>query len=96
MQTVTKEMLVMEVANDTRYSQGMVYAILDSICNSIGEHVSHGRRVQINEFGSFKPKHRRPRIGRNPRTGEAVPIPARTLPVFEPSKKLKETVGQHS
>lgn len=94
MDTITKEMLVSEVANDTRYSRGMVSNILDSLITNISFQISRGNKVQLNGFGTFKPKKRNARIGRNPHTGEAVPIPARILPAFEPGKGLKNLISQ--
>ncbi len=56
--------------------------------------MAEGERVQIVGFGSFETKTRAERIGRNPRTGEEVPIPAATVPLFKPGKALKDAVDQ--
>ena len=51
-----------------------------------------GMRVQITGFGTFEAKHRKARMGRNPRTGEAIEIAATTTPGFRPGKGLKDAV----
>ncbi len=51
-----------------------------------------GGRIEIRGFGSFSLSYRPPRVGRNPRTGETVAIPARYVPHFKPGKELRERV----
>jgi integration host factor subunit beta len=51
-------------------------------------------RIEIRGFGSFVSKHHRARTGRNPRTGEAIPVPAKRLPFFKVGKELKERVDR--
>ncbi len=53
-----------------------------------------GNRVQLSGFGIFEVKTREARTGRNPRTKQAIEIPASTAPVFKPSKTLKEQVAK--
>ena len=53
-----------------------------------------GEKVQLAGFGSFEVKIREARVGRNPRTNEAMEIPASKAPVFKPSKTLKDAVGK--
>ena len=58
--------------------------------------LSYGERIEIRGFGSFSLNHRPPRIGRNPRTGEAAPISGKYAPHFKPGKELRERVNtQH-
>jgi integration host factor subunit beta len=66
-----------------------VKAILDALSNAIFQ----GERIEIRGFGSFSLNHRLPRQGRNPRTGEVVPVPARRLPQFKAGKDLRERVS---
>ena len=49
-------------------------------------------RIEIRGFGSFVSKHYRARTGRNPRTGESIPVPAKRLPIFKVGKELRERV----
>jgi len=65
-----------------------VKAVLDSMADAL----AHGQRIEIRGFGSFSLHYRAPRTGRNPRTGEAVALPARYTPHFKPGKELRERV----
>jgi integration host factor subunit alpha len=60
--------------------------IVDLILDQIRDALVQGDSVLISGFGTFKVRKRRPRIGRNPRTGRAVPIAASSRPVFRPSR----------
>src|SRR5262249_5088140 len=52
-----------------------------------------GDKIEIRGFGSFRTRQRRGRIGRNPKTGEKVEVPAKKIPFFKPSKELKDFVN---
>ena len=52
-----------------------------------------GERIEVRGFGSFSLHHRKPRIGRNPKTGESVALPAKHVPHFKPGKELRERVN---
>ena len=65
-----------------------VKIILDALSSALAQ----GKRIEIRGFGSFSLNHRRPRQGRNPRTGEIVPVPAKRLPQFKAGKDLRERV----
>lgn len=56
--------------------------------------LSTGDRIEIRGFGSFSLHYRSPRIGRNPRTGEAVSLPAKYVPHFKPGKMMRERVDK--
>lgn len=60
---------------------------------AIGECLAAGRRIEIRDFGSFGLNLRPPRVGRNPRSGELVPVPAKRGPRFKPGKELRERVN---
>ena len=51
-------------------------------------------RVEVRGFGSFCLHHRRARLGRNPKTGESLPEPAKAIPHFKPGKALREAVNE--
>lgn len=57
------------------------------------EALAHGERIEIRGFGSFSLHYRAPRIGRNPKTGESVPLTAKHVPHFKPGKELREQVN---
>ena len=71
-------------------TERVVNALLDTVTASL----SKGEKVQISGFGIFETKEREARVGRNPRTKEAVQIPATRTPTFKPSKLLKDIVGK--
>ncbi len=55
--------------------------------------LSEGQRIEIRGFGSFSLHYRPPRTGRNPKTGESVPLPGKHVPHFKPGKELRECVN---
>ncbi|MDY8109613.1 integration host factor subunit alpha [Fulvimarina sp. 2208YS6-2-32] len=69
-------------------SASLVEMILEEICDTI----SRGESVKISSFGSFLVRDKNERIGRNPKTGEEVPISPRKVTVFKPSNVLKERI----
>jgi integration host factor subunit beta len=62
------------------------------ILDAMSEALSHGERIEIRRFGSFGLNYRPPRMGRNPKTGEKVKVPAKYMPHFKPGKELRERV----
>jgi integration host factor subunit beta len=60
---------------------------------SIIDALQKGDKIEIRGFGSFRTRQRRGRIGRNPKTGEKVEVPAKKIPFFKPSKELKDFVN---
>ena len=71
-----------------------VEASVNLILAAIAETLAANNRVEIRGFGVFGLNHRPPRIGRNPKTGDSVRIPAQLMPHFRPGKELRERVGQ--
>jgi integration host factor subunit beta len=65
-----------------------------TIIDQLGRSLSEGERIEIRGFGSFSLHRRAARIGRNPRTGEAVALPVKYVPHFKPGKALRERVDQ--
>ena len=59
----------------------------------ISDLLIEGEHLEIRGFGTFKVKERKERMARNPRTGDAVPVPSRRVPVFKVSKMLKDRVA---
>jgi integration host factor subunit beta len=66
-----------------------VKVILDTISTML----SHGERIEIRGFGSFGLNYRPPRLGRNPKTGDTVKVPAKYNPHFKSGKELRERVN---
>lgn len=69
--------------------EGAVKMILDMMSDSL----SQGERIEIRGFGSFSLHYRAPRVGRNPKTGDAVTLDAKYVPHFKPGKELRERVN---
>lgn len=66
---------------------------VEVILQTMADALVHQRRIEIRGFGSFAIAQRPSRLGRNPRSGEAVSIPERRVPQFRPGKALREGVG---
>ncbi len=66
-----------------------VKTMLDHMTDAL----STGERIEIRGFGSFSLHYRAPRMGRNPKTGEAVPLTAKFVPHFKPGKELRDQVN---
>lgn len=86
------ELLFEQIGLNKRESKDMVDAFFDLVSNSLVE----GDDVKITGFGNFQIRTKSPRPGRNPRTGEAIPIAARRVVTFHASQKLKEQIQSGS
>ena len=71
-------------------------AIIDAFLNAVKQAIASGDHIEIRGFGTFKVRSRRPRLARNPRTGESVAVPSRDVPVFKPSRLFKKLVEDAS
>lgn len=92
--SVIKEEIVTRVANETGYNQKTVGDIVDTLLKDITDEMSNGNKVQFTGFGTFEPKKRAARTGRNPHTNQPVPIPERVMPSFKPGNRMKAAVIQ--
>ena len=81
------------LAARTGLSKGAARDAVDGVFVVIGEALADGEEVRLPGFGTFGTRSRPARTGRNPRTGEAVSIPASTSPTFKAGKTLKDTVN---
>lgn len=86
---MTKAELVEMIAQKTGVSKKDTGLIVNLIMEDIGKALVDGDKVELRGFGSFKVKNRRARLARNPRTGEAVDVPAKRIPFFKASNELK-------
>jgi integration host factor subunit alpha len=82
------ELLFEQIGLNKRESKDMIDAFFDLISDSLVD----GKDVKISGFGNFQIRTKAPRPGRNPRTGEAIPIQARRVVTFHASHKLKEQI----
>jgi len=67
-------------------------ALVNSLIGALAGALAEGRRIEIRGFGTFAPRYRPPRTGRNPRTGGLVHVPAKYVPHFKAGKELRERV----
>lgn len=81
------------LAERTGMSKAVAREAVDSVFAVIGEALADGEEVRIAGFGTFGTRNRPARAGRNPRTGEPVPISASTSPTFKAGKTLKDAVN---
>ena len=91
---MNKEELVQEVAKKTKVSQKQVDETLAAIVETIVKTVAKGKKVTLIGFGTFEPRKRAARTGRNPQTGKELKIPAKTVQPFSAGKKFKELVAK--
>ncbi|MDT8368725.1 MAG: HU family DNA-binding protein [Longimicrobiales bacterium] len=68
--------------------------VVDGFLNAVKRAVSNGDHVELRGFGTFKVLKRKPRVARNPRTGDRVEVPARVVPFFKPSRHLSARVAR--
>ncbi len=89
---MTKRDLVILVARQLGVKQNEVSSIVQEMLDTVTHALVDGDRVEVRNFGVFEVKQRDSRLGRNPRTGEEVPIPEKRVASFRPGKALKEWV----
>jgi nucleoid DNA-binding protein len=70
-----------------------VSKIIEGTFDTISQSLASGQRWELRDFGVFEVKTRASRIGRNPRTGDQVPVPERRVVTFRPGKRMKELVA---
>jgi DNA-binding protein HU-beta len=93
---VNKTELIDKLADNTSLSKAdagrAIDALFDADSGIIAKRLQAGDKVQITGFGTFETRKRGARMGRNPRTGERIQIPASVSPAFRPGKGLKDGV----
>lgn len=93
---MTKSELIAELASANPHLLGKdVETIVATIFDEITAALSRGERVELRGFGAFTVKKRDARTGRNPRTGEAVPVDEKAVPFFKAGKELRERVNKN-
>jgi len=90
---MTKADLIEEVSRAVEMPPKESQVIVDAIFDSIVRSLRGGAKVEIRGFGSFRTRQRQSRVGRNPKTGTRVEVPAKKIHYFKPSKELKDVVN---
>ena len=90
---MTKADLIARVSQAVGMTPQDSIIIVDTMFESIAKALHASERIEIRGFGSFRTRKRQPRIGRNPKTGARVEVPAKTVAYFRSSKDLKEMLN---
>ncbi len=89
---MTKRDLVVKVAEETDVKQQDVKKAVQKFLDGIIDTLAKNQTIELRNFGVFKVRSRKPRRGRNPKTGAAVDVPARKVVVFKPGRLMKKKV----
>lgn len=89
---MTKKEIVLKVASETDVKQLDVKRVVQKTLDAVIASLAQGQTVELRNFGIFKVKQRKGRTGRNPRTGEKVPVPPKRVVVFKPGLVMKRDV----
>ncbi|WP_321472445.1 HU family DNA-binding protein [uncultured Paludibaculum sp.] len=90
---MTKADLIEEVSRVVEFTRKESEVIVEAIFDSVVKALRDGDKIEIRGFGSFRTRQRQSRVGRNPKTGARVDVPAKRIPYFKPSKELKDLVN---
>ncbi|MBN9658899.1 MAG: integration host factor subunit beta [Acidobacteria bacterium] len=90
---MTKADLIEEVSRVVEFTRKESEVIVEAIFDSVVKALREGDKIEIRGFGSFRTRQRQSRVGRNPKTGARVDVPAKRIPYFKPSKELKDLVN---
>lgn len=89
---MTKKDIILKVADETKLKQIDVKKIVQKTFDCIVDALIRGEKIELRNFGVFKLKQRKSRIGRNPRTGQVVPVPPRRVVVFKSGLEMKQKI----
>jgi integration host factor subunit beta len=90
---MTKADLIEEVCRAAELSRKDSEIVVETVFESIIKSLRAGEKIEMRGFGSFRTRQRKPRVGRNPKTGARVEVPAKRIPYFKPSKELKDVIN---
>ena len=91
---MTKAALVEEVSRTAELPRKDAEKVVDTVFASIVGSLRQGEKVELRGFGSFRLRRRQSRRGRNPRTGDPVDVPPKTVPYFKPGKELRALINE--
>ncbi len=92
---MTKSELIERLARlQNQLSHKDVELAVKSILEHMSQTLARGERIEIRGFGSFSLHYRKPRVGRNPKSGEPVELPGKYVPHFKPGKDLRDRVNE--
>jgi len=91
---MTKAELIDKVLAAADLNKKEAEAAVEAFFDSIIKSLRGGEKIELRGFGSFRLRSRGARVGRNPKTGEKVQVPAKRIPYFKPGKELKELINR--
>ena len=91
---MTKSELIDAMAARSQLTKARAELVVNCVFEAMTEALQRGEGIEIRGFGSFTVRPYKPYSGRNPRTGEPVPVPAKRLPFFKVGKELKDLVNK--
>ena len=89
---LTKKDLVLLVARETGITQVDVKRVIQRTLHYVIESLKEGKTIELRNFGVFKVRQRAPRRGRNPKTGQEVPVPSKRVVVFKPGLLMRRDI----
>ncbi len=89
-----QELITTLVAKNPELSKDDVQKSVDIILETISNGLAEGKRIEFRGFGSLRLRYRKPRQGRNPRTGSSVPVKGKYFPHFKPGRQLRQRVDE--
>ena len=90
---MTKAQLAAQLSTTVELNKSEAEKIIDAVFAAMGQALKAGEKLDIRGFGNFKVKDQAARVARNPRTGEAIAVPAKKVAAFKPSKELAELLN---
>ena len=91
--TITKADLVEEVLSLGELTRRDGEILVETVFDAVIGAIKQGDKIEVRGFGSFRIRERKSRVGRNPKTGAKVDIPAKRIPYFKPSKELRDRLN---
>ena len=89
---LTKKDLVLSVARDTGITQVDVKRVVQRTLDHLIQNLKEGKTIELRNFGVFKVRQRASRRGRNPKTGQEVPVPPKRVVVFKPGLLMRQDI----
>lgn len=83
---------MLKISEETGIRQVVVTKVVQKTFDTIFEALKSGKHIELRNFGIFSLKKRKKKIGRNPKTGEVIPIPERRTVIFKPGLKMKKAI----
>ena len=95
-ETITRAQLTEAVYQEVGLSRNESADLVESVLAEMSDALVRGEMVKLSSFGSFQVRQKGQRMGRNPKTGEEIPIQARRVVTFRPGQKLKSRVEEYA